>query len=308
MTTLPQPVLDHVVILVSSRVLANLPSWLTDSLTVLTGGTHADGVTENKLVVFEDGVYLELIAFVDGVDPEKRRSHRWGQRAEGQIIDWACTVLDDGRDHSPEEQFATIQGRVRSAQTGFNFTDPGPGGRITPDGTELKWAISAPVIDKSESNTDPKLSVGKLPFWCLDRTPRPLRVPHGNSDNLKHPSGAVGVATVSVHVKGSDEIASLRRVYDAITDKQAKLLAVEGVGSTYSWNVQVPFPDSTIHSAVKLLRWSEETLDLKTLTSESVHISLALFTKDKSGRLQGSLGKGSEWVIDLIPLAEKVLA
>jgi hypothetical protein len=303
-----KPVLDHIVILVSSHFLANIPSWLTDSLTILPGGTHADGLTENKLAVFEDGVYLELIAFVEGVDPDKRRSHRWGQRAEGQIIDWACTLLQEGSDASPEEQFTAVQDRMRSAQTGFNYTNPVPGGRITPDGTVLKWAISTPHVDKTGSNIDLQLTGGELPFWCFDRTPRPLRVPHENQKNLKHPSGAVGVATVSIFVKSADEVSHLRHVYDAIADKSGKLLAVEGVDSAYNWKVEVPFSNLSSKPGLILRRWSEESLDTRTLTSESVHVSIALFTKDRSGRLEGNIGKGGHLVIDLIPLAEKDLA
>ncbi|KAH8902501.1 hypothetical protein BR93DRAFT_887068 [Coniochaeta sp. PMI_546] len=308
MSPLSTPVLDHIVILVSSDFLANVPSWLADSLTVLPGGTHADGLTENKLVVFEDGVYLELIAFVEGVEPEKRQSHRWGQRAEGQIIDWACTLLQEGSDTSPEEHFSAVQDRVRSAQTGFNYTNPVPGGRITPDGTVLKWAISTPHVDTAGPNANLKLAGGELPFWCFDRTPRPLRVPHANPDNVKHPSGAVGVATVTIFVKSANEVSHLRHVYDAIADESGKLLAVEGVDSAYRWKVEVPFPNSSTQSGLILRKWSEESLDTRTLTSESVHISIALYTKDRSGRLEGNIGKDAHLVIDLIPLAEKDLA
>ncbi|OIW32914.1 hypothetical protein CONLIGDRAFT_695182 [Coniochaeta ligniaria NRRL 30616] len=302
------PVLDHIVILVSSHFLANIPSWLTDSLTILPGGTHADGLTENKLIVLEDGVYFELIAFVEGVDPDKRRSHRWGQSTEGQIIDWACTLLQEGSDANPEEQFTAVQDRIRSAQTGFNYTDPVPGGRITPDGTLLKWAISTAHVDKTGPSVDLQLAGGELPFWCIDRTPRHVRVPHTNPDNVKHPSGAVGVATVSVFVKGSDKVSHLRHVYDAIANKSGKLLAVEGVDSAYNWKVEVPFPNSGTHSGIILRKWSEESLDTRSLTSEEVHISIALFTRDRSGRLEGSIGKDRHLVIDLIPLAEKDLA
>lgn len=300
--------LDHIVILVSSQFLANLPPWLTDSLIVLPGGTHADGLTENKLVVFEDGVYLELIAFVEDADPDKRQSHRWGQRAEGQIVDWACTLLQEGTGASPEEQFTAVQDRIRSAQTGYNYTNPIPGGRITPDGAVLKWAISAPYVDETAFKTTLQFTGGELPFWCFDRTPRPLRVPRANPDNLRHPSGAVGVATVSVFVKGYDKLSHLRRVYDAIADDSGKLVAIEGVDSAYNWKVEVPFPNPGIPSRLILRKWSEESLDTKTLTAESVHLSIALFTKNRSGRLEGNIGKEGHLVIDLIPLVDKDLA
>lgn len=56
------------------------------------GGKHADGRTENRLVVFRDGTYLELIAFIDDA-PEKRRGH-WWDRAFG-VVDYALTTTND---------------------------------------------------------------------------------------------------------------------------------------------------------------------------------------------------------------------
>jgi hypothetical protein len=290
MSSPAHPVLDHIVILVSHDFLSNLPSWLTGSLTVLPGGTHSDGLTENKLVVFEDGVYLELIAFVEGVDPEKRRAHRWGRQSEGQIVDFACTLLQDG-DAGPEARFEAVNDRVKRAGTGYGYTDPAPGGRITPDGTELKWAIAAPY---SGSEDDRRFLVGELPFWCLDRTPRHRRVPHGKPEEFRHSSGAVGVASVTVSVADDEELAGLRAVYDAIADSQGKEVGSKGGASGYGWKFEVPFPGSTTHSDLVLSKKSFETEKL----------SMAFFTKNNSGRLEGDIGNGRRLVIDLIPLAE----
>jgi hypothetical protein len=195
---------------------------------------------------------------------------------------------------------------VLSARAGVEYSDPVPGGRITPDGTELRWAVSAPQVCKTGSDPAVQVSEGELPFWCFDRTPRSLRVPQANPGDLEHPNGAVGVASVSIYVKESHEITQLRQVYDAIADTPAKLVVTESVGSSYCWIVQVPSQDVAIHTEVILRRWSEESLDLRTLVSESVHISIALFTKDRSGRLEGSLGNNRHLVIDLIPLAKKL--
>lgn len=70
------PALDHIVLLVPNETLANLPAWITDAFTVLDGGAHAGGETENKLIVFQDGSYIELISFVRDLDPAKRARHR----------------------------------------------------------------------------------------------------------------------------------------------------------------------------------------------------------------------------------------
>lgn len=68
--------LDHVIMLLPYELVVKPPSWLTDHFVVSPGGVHADGKTENRLVLFQDGSYLELIAFIDD-DPEKRRGHWW---------------------------------------------------------------------------------------------------------------------------------------------------------------------------------------------------------------------------------------
>ena len=66
--------LDHVILLLPYQDLLNPPSWLTSNFIVSPGGLHADGKTENRLVLFEDGTYLELIAFIND-DPVRRQGH-----------------------------------------------------------------------------------------------------------------------------------------------------------------------------------------------------------------------------------------
>lgn len=88
------PILDHVVILVSYKSLQELPKNLENSLIVIEGGSHADGRTVNKLIIFSDGSYIELIAFRDGLDPERRKERRWGSLKECAIVDWAYTLAD----------------------------------------------------------------------------------------------------------------------------------------------------------------------------------------------------------------------
>lgn len=70
---------------------------------VIPGGTHADGLTVNALIVYLcshksqlnkkltlsahslSHVYIELISFTPTADPNKRKSHRWGQLEPGWI-------------------------------------------------------------------------------------------------------------------------------------------------------------------------------------------------------------------------------
>ncbi|KAF9772393.1 hypothetical protein IL306_009920 [Fusarium sp. DS 682] len=188
-----RPILDHIVILVSYQTLQELPKRLENVLTVIDGGAHADGRTVNKLIEFSDGVYIELIAFQDGLDPEQRKSHRWGELEENSLIDWAYTLPD-------ERDFGVIQQWVKEANSEVIYYDPVPGGRIRPDGVELKWSVASAYTTSGKP-----VHPGKAPFWCLDRTPRHLRVPYKEEDGsepsyTKHSSGAIGVSGVSISV------------------------------------------------------------------------------------------------------------
>jgi len=51
--------LDHIIILVPYSDLLNVPSWITDNFAVTNGGQHAGAQTENKLICFRDGSYIE---------------------------------------------------------------------------------------------------------------------------------------------------------------------------------------------------------------------------------------------------------
>ncbi|KAF7551157.1 hypothetical protein G7Z17_g5225 [Cylindrodendrum hubeiense] len=203
----PRPIIDHIVILVSYDSLFETPKRLENALTVIHGGEHADGLTVNKLVILPDGTYLEFIAFNKGIDPDRRRSHRWGSLEEGRIIDWAYTLPD-------ESDFSQVQQRVREGGAGVTYRDPVAGGRVRPDQTVLKWAVAS-AKDAAGNPVWP----GDAPFWCLDRTPRHLRVPYQEGSELlehtKHASNAQGVSKVEVRVSEKD-FSTLKPVYEAI--------------------------------------------------------------------------------------------
>ncbi|KFA74256.1 hypothetical protein S40288_08712 [Stachybotrys chartarum IBT 40288] len=201
------PTLDHIVILVSESTLAQLPAKLKDDFLFSPGGAHADGLTHNRLILLQDGVYIELIAFFDNSDPEKRKNHRWGQLKENTIVDWAHTL-------NQESDFAAVRRRVNGGQGVYAYTDLIPGGRRRPDGVELEWAISAATFAH-----DGNLVPGELPFWCLDRTPRHLRVPYQETQQTQHPSGVKGVSKVAVRV-AEDQYVSVKQVYDSIHDER----------------------------------------------------------------------------------------
>ncbi|OAQ63680.1 glyoxalase/Bleomycin resistance protein/Dioxygenase superfamily [Pochonia chlamydosporia 170] len=226
------PLLDHLVILVSQATLLGLPERLQDVLVVAPGGTHADGVTMNKLILFEDGFYIELIAFVDGKEPEHRQKHRWGHQKENSVIDWAYTFPS-------EDDFYPVKQRLQRAATSSRYSDPIPGGRIREDGTVLKWAVAVAQDDLGDA-----LQPGILPFWCLDRTPRRLRVPYQeDSHQTQHPSGVRGISSITVTVP-TEQLKDLAEAYSAIHDRTT---------STHSWHFGVPNKEFTTNNLVSLL-------------------------------------------------------
>ncbi|KAJ5222830.1 uncharacterized protein N7469_009070 [Penicillium citrinum] len=217
------PTLDHLVILVSNTTLENLNNHLQDLFTIAPGGQHANGLTWNKLVLFQDGVYLEFIAFYDTVDPEARRKHRWGNLPENTIIDWAFT-------YPPNNDFNIIRQHVAESVTGISYDEPAAWSRKRDDGVILEWTLSTP-----NASAGGEIQQGSVPFWCLDTTPRSLRVPYKEMPWLvEHSSGVRGVSSLALNVDSS-EIARLSTVYGAISgtssnERELSYKVPEGVG------------------------------------------------------------------------------
>ena len=84
--------LDHVVLLLPYKTLNDLPSWVTSNFKVSEGGQHADEKTVNRLVLFRDGTYLELIAFVND-DPQKRKGHWWYVHNAGDQVMFVSLLI-----------------------------------------------------------------------------------------------------------------------------------------------------------------------------------------------------------------------
>jgi hypothetical protein len=277
----PTPILDHVVILVPHETLTILPSWLTGAFTVLEGGRHADGVTENKLILFQDGVYFELIAFVPGRE-EERNSHRWGTRRSGHIIDWANTLRS-------EDELDVIRDRIKSASTGIQYSNPVPGGRIKLDGTELKWVISSPDLDSSRAAAIDGFVGGEAPFWCIDRTPRENRVPFHVGHNVKHPSGALGVHQVSIFIREQALFETLKATYDALNGRQGTQVE-EPIGiRAFSWPIGLLESVDGKASQTTLLL-IQIAPDSSTDGGGDVFVNISLKSNKGSGSVGGHLG------------------
>ncbi len=166
--------IDHIVILVTNLEQA-IDDYTALGFRVMPGGEHTGGLSHNALIAFEDGSYLELIAFRGPIPPD-HLFYREGV-TEG-LITYALLPTD-------------IEADVAAARTrGLNYEGPRPGGRLKPDGTRIEWQIATP------SSYD-------LPFLCGDVTPRDLRVPTGNAQ--KHENGVTGINTLTLCVKNLRE-------------------------------------------------------------------------------------------------------
>ncbi len=166
--------IDHVVIVVDDLARAGA-DYRTLGFTVVEGGRHADGVTENVLVAFEDGSYLELVSFIDSPPPEHLFAR--GEEVGEGLLAYALLPGD-------------IDETISSARhKGLQIKGPRDSGRKRPDGVQISWRLG--IADGYD-----------LPFLCADVTQRGLRVPHGPS--AQHANGATGVKRVTVAVESLD--------------------------------------------------------------------------------------------------------
>jgi catechol 2,3-dioxygenase-like lactoylglutathione lyase family enzyme len=158
---------DHFVIAVHDLAEA-AADYRALGFNVVDGGEHADGKSRNVLIAFQDGAYLEIIAFTE---PLAGTTHRWARALEhGEgMVTYALRV----------EDLANAVARVR--ERGLAFAVPSDGGRLRPDGQRAVWRSARPA---SEDETP-------LPFLIEDVADHALRVPAG--DDAVHPNGVTGV-------------------------------------------------------------------------------------------------------------------
>ena len=185
--------IDHVVYVVLDLAAAS-EDWRRRGFTVTPGGEHAGGLTHNALVGFEDGSYVELIAFHDVAAAKGK--HSWQPVAErgGGWADFALLSNDLLKDaHGLGELL------VRP---------PEDGGRTRPDGLAIAWRVAR--------LTSP------LPFLIEDLTARDLRVPHG--DAAKHANGTKGIAMIEV---GARDSAAVGEGYARLRERGAPGIGIE---------------------------------------------------------------------------------
>jgi hypothetical protein len=185
--------LDHIVISVTNLQTA-MRDFLEADFRLLYGGKHADGITENALILFADGSYLELIALTAGHSrAESNFKQLLRERGEG-FTGYALYSDDLANDLNAMDVRGITISPIRS------------GGRARPDGVVLQWRIG--LLDNAMS-----------PFVIQDISPRDWRVPAFGED-VMHENGAMGIQTLNIHCSNFD--ASVTR-YEAITGSPAEV-------------------------------------------------------------------------------------
>ena len=187
--------LDHIVISVTNLQVA-MKDFVQAGFRLQYGGKHADGITENALILFADGSYLELIALTEGHSRAeahfKQLLHETGEGFTGYAL------------HSDDLANDLNAMDIR----GITVSPIRAGGRARPDGVVLQWRIA--LLDNAMS-----------PFVIQDDSPREWRVPAFGED-VMHENGAMGIQTLNIHCSNYD--ASVAR-YEAITGSPAQVTA-----------------------------------------------------------------------------------
>jgi hypothetical protein len=179
---------DHVV-----HVVQDLPQATKDfqdqGFTVTPGGVHFRGVSENNLIFFKDGTFIELLTLRKSFNAKMLRmlhrtklfkkwqysakygvAYRFYNRAIEQpdgLTDF-CLLVDD-----PSANYERIQ------QAGVFLTDMLHAGRKKTDGSIVSWQMFAPYI-------------ADLPFLRSDYVPK-AELPSSATD---HANGIMGISAI----------------------------------------------------------------------------------------------------------------
>ena len=162
---------DHVVIAVEALRPA-IARFRSEGYIVTPGGRHANGATENALICFADGSYLELLALTG--DPPKPGAIDFSRMmaAGPGPVGFALRLTGLGT-------MATAM-RARSISVGSVIK----GERQRPDGVQVIWKLA--LVDE-----------GFLPFLIEDVTPHTQRVPD-DPVITTHSNGRRGIESVIV--------------------------------------------------------------------------------------------------------------
>ncbi|MEM9954041.1 MAG: VOC family protein [Chloroflexota bacterium] len=171
--------IDHIVIYVQDLQSA-IKNYRQAGFTVNYGGQHADGITENGLIIFADGSYLELIALVEGKDYDDA-GFKGLLKTDGEGYTGYALQSDNIK-----ADLANMRER------GVAVAEVREGSRARPDGEVLQWKMAQ--IDDAMN-----------PFVIQDVTDRNLRVPI-TTETTTHANGATGIHEMLIRVPNLQEL------------------------------------------------------------------------------------------------------
>ena len=223
--------IDHAVIVVQN-LSASMDAFSEAGFTVVPGGEHEDNLTENALIPFRDGNYLELfapadpalaaemqhLAATDTFDTAMAGSDAMQKRFMLHLAEG--TGLRDFAVSAPGLNLSEEQGLAQRG--GFVLAGPIPMSRTRPDGVVVRWHVAVPEFRYATC----------VPFLIVDDTPRSLRVPDGNL--TAHPNGVTGIR--SIEVATNDPVA-VSRWYDTVLSTSPE--RTSNTHTTYTLNGSV---------------------------------------------------------------------
>lgn len=212
--------IDHLIVVVPDLTNA-IENYTQLGFTVVPGGEHPIG-THNALIGFQDGAYLELLAF-----REPRPELPWYplMLARAGLVDYALAT----------DNLASDIEAFRAA--GVPMSEPSGLWRTRPDGYRLEWVSSGPPERP-----------GILPFIIEDKTPRSERVPKQTT----HANGVTGVKSITLGAPSDEAFAPLAGIFGA----QGSPIMREDLGAagwgftlgTHRLNFLAPFePAGALH-------------------------------------------------------------
>jgi hypothetical protein len=192
--------IDHIVIVVPDLAAA-IKNYSDLGFTVTTGGRHPIG-SENALIPFEDGSYIELIAF-----NVSDSGLFWQDRLQqgGGIVDF-CARCD-----------SLTQSAELLRKSGAAIADPMPLSRTRPDGYVVKWLLAMPQPPWA----------GIIPFLIEDFTPRNERVPSA----MHHANGVIGIDTITLVVSDPSRLSGF---YETVLGQRSKPIHLPELQATGS--------------------------------------------------------------------------
>ncbi|PWY86934.1 hypothetical protein BO70DRAFT_214020 [Aspergillus heteromorphus CBS 117.55] len=267
-----QVFLDHLLLQFSTVQFETPSAWLTDRFTIVEGGTHAGGLSRNKLIIFADGTYLELLNWI-------KRPDNWRDRPG----DFALTTLkpitaEDNRDRIVR----ALDSISDEGSLGITYSQPIEGGRKTLQGDNVRWKILKAIYTDTMSAAPERYHPrGRTdaPFFCHDVTDRIFRVPYNLPSVVNHPSGATGISGIEVLVP-KNKLQSYITLYTGIVGSSPQLSETNGESRA---EFELRAPGSLDSRGIIRIRAAKSEEDERYLQVKGVGISSLIIRSESAG-------------------------